>query len=1023
MYYNKENIQRIKDATESRLIDVVSDFVDMKKSGKDYVGTCPVCGSSGFTVSPSKGLYKCFSCNDVSGRRPLDFLMKVQGMALNDACDWLAKQFNVLVADEPAPRKPQRMMKEKSSEAMGEGTTTFCARMLAESGLTYQDVTASVYKTGDHHSVFEAKTFRPGTIDQFGNIKEGDDVIIEYYDLDGNPVTYLRKMPGKGKAEMREYMRVRWQFPDEHLDKDGRPFKYKSPAGSGTPIYIPERIRRMFHQGEPIPRLFIQEGEKKAEKACKHGIPSIAVSGIQNLGNRGSLPEDLVRIITTCNVKEVCFLFDADWCDLSTNIKINKPVDTRPRCFFQAAKNFKEYMRMLKNRGILVEIYLGHVVKNKAGDKGVDDLLSNTLYGHEDELAKDIEFASNDKGGMGKYVQLWKVTTWNDSKLAELWNLNSAEKFAEQHKDILSQLQEFTIGRNTWKFDEQGKLINALPWDDNEKFWIETACEDKNGNTVYKFEYDYVAARNFFQNRGVGKYRIMDSDQYLFIHEQAPVVHVIDLEEARDIMFDFAEQNCSRRVQNALLKGGTQYVGPFQMARLSVRKPEFIKASRDEQFFYFANSCWRISANQVDEVGYESLRHFIWSEQRKQFSAKYLGAPLVKFWQMDNSTAADGATQYGYKLSEAGKQCHFLQFLINASNFTWRKSKEEVEDSELKENNQHLLSKLCAIGYMMMECKDANVTRAVIAMDGKQSEVGESNGRSGKSLIGELMRQAVGTVYISGKRNDLFNDAFLWNDIDERTRLVFIDDVLQNFNFEFLFPYLTGDWTVNKKGGARITYPFAKSPKVYIPTNHAIRGNGSSFTDRQWLIAFSDYYNDGHKPMDDFGMLFFAEWDFEQWNLTWNLLATCVQLYLQFGVIQAPGERLMQRKLRQEIGEAFISWADAYFSNDEHLQRTPRKDIYEALCEYDPAQRKYTSPQAFKSKIKMYCEFKDMVFNPQKYDSISGKPLYYDKDGKPIIDDKSGGIEYFTFSKKAGDVPEQKDPMGLAVAEQSTLEF
>lgn len=156
--------------------------------------------------------------------------------------------------------------------------------------------------------------------------------------------------------------------------------------------------------------------------------------------------------------------------------------------------------------------------------------------------------------------------------------------------------------------------------------------------------------------------------------------------------------------------------------------------------------------------------------------------------------------RYDYELSPEGRKCHYLQFLINTSNFTWRKRPEEIEESEIFENNLHLLSKMCAIGYMLMECKDANVTRAVIGMDGKQSEVGDSNGRSGKSLVGELMRQVVDTVYISGKRTDIFNDSFIWNDIDERTRLVFIDDVMLNFNFEFLFPNLTGDWTVNKRG-------------------------------------------------------------------------------------------------------------------------------------------------------------------------------------------------------------------------------
>ena len=83
MYYTRNNIERIKSATESRLLEVVSGFVELKKSGKDYVGQCPVCHSSGFTVSESKVIYKCFSCNDVSGKRPLDFLRKVHNMARN----------------------------------------------------------------------------------------------------------------------------------------------------------------------------------------------------------------------------------------------------------------------------------------------------------------------------------------------------------------------------------------------------------------------------------------------------------------------------------------------------------------------------------------------------------------------------------------------------------------------------------------------------------------------------------------------------------------------------------------------------------------------------------------------------------------------------------------------------------------------------------------------------------------------------------------------------------------------------
>ena len=1003
MRFTEDDNRRIREASEGKLYEVISDFHDLKKSGKDYTCDCPSCKAVGkFTVSPGKSIFKCFSCN-LKGNNAVSYLMKAENMEYVAAMDYLAQKFHVLL-DEPSKtqsrKDPVKTMKNKSRQAGGEDTSTFCARMLQASGLTYEDVTAKIFKSDDKHTVTEAKTFHPGTIDERGNLIDGDDAVIEYYNLDGAPVTYLRKMGRGTDARVAEYYRIRWQYPDEHLDKDGKPYKYRSPFGSGTPIYIPQRIREMYRKKTPINRLYIQEGEKKAEKACKHGIPSVAISGIQNLGQKGQLPEDLVKIIDACQVKEVALIFDSDWNDLSNHLKVNTSVAVRPMCFFSAARNFKEYMRMLKNRGIMVEVFVGHVLPNNAGDKGVDDLLVSTLHGHEADLRDDFEFASNQKDGRGKYVQMHKITTWTDQKLKELWALHSHEKFAEMHREVLSQLPEFRFGSGSWKFDDSGTLVNANPYDESEKFWSESVQEDRSGNSKKVFEYNYVGAKNFFQNRGFGRYRLVDGLNWIYIHMEPPVVMKSDVCDARDFIFSFAEQNCSQFVNNKLLQGGAQYIGDFQLQRLSFIQPAFLQPSRDEQYFYFSDSVWHITRDTVKELGYESISHHIWADQRKAIAAKYLGQPLITFRQDGDS--------FTYELSEDGVKCHYLQFLINTSCFTWRKKPEDIDPEELLENNQHLLSKLCAIGYMMMDAKDNNVTRAVIGMDGKQSEVGDSNGRSGKSLVGELMRQVMTIAYLPGKKPDLLSDAFVWNDIEENTRLVFIDDVLRNFNFEFLFPNITGDWTVNKKGGVRITYPFAKSPKIYIATNHAIGGSGSSFTDRQWLIAFSDFYNDVHKPIDDFGTLFFSEWDFEQWNLCWNLLACCVQLYLRYGVVQAPGDRLLLRKLRQEIGEQMISWADEFFSADEHIgARLVRKEVFDSFMNYDPGMRKFITPTAFKDRIKKYCEWKGFVFNPQKYDPKSGEPLYFDRDGRPVIDDKSGGVEYFTIGRKKGDEPVQ----------------
>lgn len=993
MYFTDDDIKRIKEASTGHLLDVVQDFQNLRKSGVSYVCDCPHCkASKKFSIHSGKDVYGCFSCHQISGSGALDYLMRVEGKQYPEALEYLANKFNVLLDPSPAPKKkPASKMKKGSKNAKGNDVNSFCARMLSESGLTFDDVKAKVYKTGDTKSVFELRTFRPGTLAENGTIDStGDDVIIEYYDLEGMPVTYARKdHRKKDTGERKEYFRVRWQFPDAHLDKEGKPYKYKSPVGSGTPIYIPERMRQLYKEKQQFDRLYIQEGEKKAEKACKHGIPSIAVSGIQNLGLNGALPEDIVRIITTCGVKEVAFIFDSDWDDISTNIRLNDRVEKRPSCFFFAARNFKEYMRTLKNRNIYVEIFVGHIQKNPAGDKGLDDLLANSLKDREEELVKDIEIACNEKKGLGKYVEMFKITTWTDHKLQELWCLHSHEAFAERHKDILKNLPEFVFGRYRWKFDESGKVILAQPFDDDEKFWEEVEKENRSGDKRIEYQFCYVNSHNFLQNRGFGRLRMLDKS-LRFIQLDPPVVRMIEASDARDYLFQFAKHYCKKEVNEMLIKGVSQYVGPDKLSLLNFIEPNFIKPNRESQYFYFDSSCWYITKEQVIEMGYENITHHIWEEQRKQIKAKFLKRPLITF-------NVDAEGHYSYELSEEGKKCHFLQFLINTSNFTWRKSPEEIEPDELIENKIHLLSKLCAIGFMAMEAKDNNVARAVVGMDGKQSEVGESNGRSGKSLLGELMRHVTPTVYIPGKRHDIFNDQFVWNDVQENTKIVFIDDVLMNFNFEFLFPNITGDWSVNHKGEGRFTIPFARSPKIYIATNHALKGSGSSFKDRQWLLAFSDFYNDSHKPVDDFGALFFSEWDFDQWNLTWNLLANCIQLYLQYGVIQAPGERLEQRKLRQEMGETLISWADEYFSNEEHLnQRLIRKDLYDAFCTYDPAERKYISSTAFKKKIIMYCEWKGYIFNPHKYDSKTGKPFQVDKDGRPIIDDKAGGVEYFT---------------------------
>lgn len=1004
MYISEDDKKKILDRTSDKLAEVIGQFTTLSKhgTGQDLFGTCPICGSDKFGINENKRVFRCHKCQQISGKTPIDYLMKGKNYSFPDALKWLADYFNILLS-EPPKREPKKKLKDKISRGKkkdGSAWQSYCARMLQESGLTFEDVTAKIFHQDKNKTVALSPTFFAGTVDSHGNIdRTGDDAVIAYYDLEGLPITYEQKdAKGRLTGKTKEYFRIRWQFPDEHLDKEGKPFKYKSPYGAATYVYIPERIRERYRKAEPIPRLFIQEGEKKAEKACKHGIMSVAISGIGNIATNKRLPEDIIKIISVCKVQEVVFLLDSDWQDISANIKINDRVDKRPRNFFYAVKNFREYFRSLKNRELYVEIYFGHVRKNPAQDKGIDDLLANTLSGKENELLEDIDYCMNEKDLAGKYVQFHKITTCTDYKLEELWCLHSPNEFARLHKDILKDLPEFLIGRNRWRFNDKGELESAQPIESDEKYWDEIEKRDRDGNTRITYEFKYKRSRIFLHNRGFGRYQRLDNT-FDWIHLDPPTVTTVQPWEIRDYLEEFTEMNAPEDFLEMIIKGGPQYLGPDKLSGLPFIVPNFTKPERDKQMFYFSNICWEIVQDGVKELHYSNISNHIWKDERNESSVTLLKSPLIQVSQ-------DAEGKWFYIISPEGQRCNFLQFLVNTSNFTWRKKRMidegncniTLDTDEEYENIVHLVSKLCAIGYMLMDCKDKANARAVVAMDGKQSEVGASNGRSGKSLVGEAFKHVRKSVVINGKNSELAKDNFLWDEVTEKTKVVFIDDVRAGFDLEFLFANITGDWTVNYKGGRRCTFPFSQSPKIYITTNHALKGDGSSFRARQWIIAFSDYYNDNFSPLDDFGQLFFDEWDFEQWNLFWNLLATCVQLYLKHGYVASPGERIEIRKLRQEMTEEFLSWAEEYFSDPAKRNvQLVRKELYDAFLTYVPEQRKYCSPTAFKRRIIKYCEYKGYLFNPQKYDRITGLPIYLDKDGNPVIDDKSSGVEYFTI--------------------------
>ncbi len=83
----------------ANIVDVVSEFVTLRKSGANYKGLCPFHNerTPSFYVSPARGICHCFSCG--KGGNPVGFIMEHEQMTYPEALRWLAKKYNIQIAE------------------------------------------------------------------------------------------------------------------------------------------------------------------------------------------------------------------------------------------------------------------------------------------------------------------------------------------------------------------------------------------------------------------------------------------------------------------------------------------------------------------------------------------------------------------------------------------------------------------------------------------------------------------------------------------------------------------------------------------------------------------------------------------------------------------------------------------------------------------------------------------------------------------------------------------------------------
>lgn len=139
---NQETIQKILDATQ--IVDVIGEFVSLRRRGANYVACCPFHDEKtpSFSVSPSKGIFKCFGCG--KGGDAVHFIMEHEHLSYPEALKWLAAKYHIdVVEKEETAEEIASRMKSESMMLVNEFAAKYFARTLLDTpegravGLSY----------------------------------------------------------------------------------------------------------------------------------------------------------------------------------------------------------------------------------------------------------------------------------------------------------------------------------------------------------------------------------------------------------------------------------------------------------------------------------------------------------------------------------------------------------------------------------------------------------------------------------------------------------------------------------------------------------------------------------------------------------------------------------------------------------------------------------------------------------------------------------------------------------------------
>lgn len=296
------------------IADVVGQFVRLKKRGANYLANCPFHNEKtpSFTVSPAKGLYKCFGCG--KGGNVVSFVQEHEKLTYPEAIRWLADYYKITLEEtERTPEQKEQQRVEESLRILNEYVAQFFTNTLLNTeegqaiGLSY----------------FKQRGFKKEIIDRFrlGYNPEGSDVLYRTATDKGHSAELLEKagLVKNRNGIYHDVYRGRVIFPIQSMT--GRILGFgarilksndRAPKYINTPeneLYNKSRVLYGLYQSRQaigkLDECFLVEGYTDVISLHQGGVENVVAS------SGTSLTEDQLRLIGQLT-RNLTILYDGD---------------------------------------------------------------------------------------------------------------------------------------------------------------------------------------------------------------------------------------------------------------------------------------------------------------------------------------------------------------------------------------------------------------------------------------------------------------------------------------------------------------------------------------------------------------------------------------------------------------------------------------------------------------------------------------------------------------------------------------